>query len=96
MNLDAGAVQRHRLNLDLHDLRLLQLLECAIEHAGLRPTRGPGWAANRHDPPPKSGRHRPIASQMLTKSPAQRAVAPAELVLQTVPNGGEAQFKAQT
>lgn len=37
MHLDAGAVQRHCLDLDLHDLRLLQLLESAIKHTGLCP-----------------------------------------------------------
>ena len=34
---DARAVQRHGLDLDLHDLRLLQLFEGGIEHARLRP-----------------------------------------------------------
>ena len=37
MHLDAGAVQRHCLDLDLHDLRLLQLLESAIKYTGLCP-----------------------------------------------------------
>lgn len=37
MHLDTGAVQRHRLDLDLHDLCLLQQLESAIEHARLSP-----------------------------------------------------------
>ena len=37
MHLHAGAVQRHGLDLDLHHLRLLQLLEGAIENARLRP-----------------------------------------------------------
>jgi hypothetical protein len=32
MHLDAGAVQRHRFDLDLNDLRALQLLECAIKN----------------------------------------------------------------
>ena len=38
MNLDAGGVQRDRLNLDTHDLRPLQLFEHAIQDAGLGPT----------------------------------------------------------
>ena len=38
MHLDARAVQRHGFDLDAHDLGLLQLLEHAIEHAGLGPT----------------------------------------------------------
>ena len=37
MHLHAGAVQRHRFDLDLHDLRLLQLLEGSIQNARLRP-----------------------------------------------------------
>jgi len=37
MNLDARGVQRDRFDLDAHDLRLLQLLEHPVEHAGLRP-----------------------------------------------------------
>ena len=37
MNLDHGAVQRDRLDLDAHDLRLLQLLEHTIEHAAFGP-----------------------------------------------------------
>lgn len=37
MHLDAGAVQRDGLDLDLHDLSALQLLERTIEHARLGP-----------------------------------------------------------
>jgi len=37
MNLDARGVQRDGFDLDAHDLRALQLLEHAIEHAGLGP-----------------------------------------------------------
>ena len=37
MHLDARAVQRHRVDLSLHVLRLPQLLESAIEHAGPGP-----------------------------------------------------------
>ena len=37
MHLHDGAVQRHGLDLDPHDLRLLQLLEHSIEHAALGP-----------------------------------------------------------
>src|SRR6185436_461226 len=32
MHFDNGAVQAHRLDLDAHDLSMLQLLEHAIEH----------------------------------------------------------------
>lgn len=42
MHLDAGAVQRHRLDLDLHHLRLLQLLKRAVKHAGLGPAAHSG------------------------------------------------------
>ena len=38
MHLHTGAVQRYGLNLDLHDLRLLQLLEGAIHHTRLCPS----------------------------------------------------------
>jgi hypothetical protein len=37
MHLHDSAVQRHGLDLDAHDLRLLQLLEHSIEHATLGP-----------------------------------------------------------
>lgn len=37
MHLDAGAVQRHRFDRDLHNLRLLQLLEGPVQNARLRP-----------------------------------------------------------
>jgi hypothetical protein len=37
MHLDAGGVQRHGFELDLHDLRALQLLEDPLEHAQLGP-----------------------------------------------------------
>ena len=35
MHLDTCGIQRHSLDLDAHDLSLLQFLEHAIEHAGL-------------------------------------------------------------
>lgn len=41
MHLDAGAVQRHRFDLDAHHLRLLQFLEHAIHDARLRPAIHP-------------------------------------------------------
>ena len=37
MHLDHGAVQRHRFDLDAHDLSMLQLLEHPIHHAQLGP-----------------------------------------------------------
>ena len=37
MNLDQGAVQRDRLNLDANDLRLLQLLKHPIQHTTFTP-----------------------------------------------------------
>jgi len=37
MNLHHGAVQRYRLDLDAHDLGLLQLLEHPVEHPALAP-----------------------------------------------------------
>ena len=37
MNLHHGAVQRHRLDLDAHDLRLLQLLEHPVERTAFAP-----------------------------------------------------------
>mgnify|MGYP003598888410 CR=1 FL=1 len=37
MDLDAGGVQRDRLNLDAHDLCALQLLEHAVKDAGFGP-----------------------------------------------------------
>jgi len=37
MNLDARGIQRDRLDLDAHDLGLLQLLEHPIEHTRLGP-----------------------------------------------------------
>lgn len=37
MHLDAGGVQRHSFELDLHDLRALQLLKGTVEHAQLGP-----------------------------------------------------------
>ena len=37
MDLDAGGVQRDRLDFDAHDLRALQLLEHAIKYTGLGP-----------------------------------------------------------
>ncbi len=38
MHLHDGAVQRHGLDLDAHDLGPLQLLEHPVEHAALGPT----------------------------------------------------------
>jgi hypothetical protein len=38
MNLHDGAVQRHRLDLDTHDLGLLKLGKHAIQHAALGPS----------------------------------------------------------
>ncbi len=37
MDLDAGGVQRYRLNLDAHDLGTLQLLEHVIQDSGFGP-----------------------------------------------------------
>ena len=37
MNLDAGGVQRHRFDLDAHDLLALQCLKHLVEHTGLGP-----------------------------------------------------------
>ena len=42
MHLDAGAVQRHCFDLDLHHLCLLQLCEGSIEHARLGPAAHAG------------------------------------------------------
>lgn len=38
MHLRIGAVERHSLNFDLHDLCLLEWLESSIQNARLRPT----------------------------------------------------------
>jgi hypothetical protein len=37
MTLDDGAVERDRLDLDAHDLRLLQALEHPVQHTALGP-----------------------------------------------------------
>src|SRR5271170_342460 len=42
MHLDRGRVERERLDLDAHDLLLLQALEDAVEHPLLRPPVHPG------------------------------------------------------
>ena len=41
MHFDDGAVQANRLDLDAHDLSMLQLLEHAIEHPVFRPAIHP-------------------------------------------------------
>ena len=42
MHLHNGAVHRHRLELDAHDLLSLQMLEDPVKHAVLRPAVHPG------------------------------------------------------
>ena len=42
VNLHDGAVQRHRLQLDAHDLLALQVLEHPVQHPALGPAVHPG------------------------------------------------------
>lgn len=57
MHLDDGAIETDGLNLDAHELLMLQLLEQSIQHAGLRPAvharvdRVPVAKALRQRPP---------------------------------------------
>ena len=42
MDLDDGAIHRHRLELDAHDLLSLQMFEHLVQHPVLRPAVHPG------------------------------------------------------
>ena len=62
MHFDDGAVQAHRLDLDTHDLSMLELLEHPIKHSGL----GPAVHARVHGMPVAEplGQSAPLATML--------------------------------
>lgn len=60
MHLDAGAVERNRLDLDSHDLLALQLCEHFVQHTGLLPSTHAG--VNRVPIAKTLGQAAPLAS----------------------------------
>ena len=62
MHLHTGTVQRYSLNLDLHDLRLLQLFEGSIKHTRLCPSTHTG--VNRVPVAKSLGQASPLAAML--------------------------------